>query len=239
MPTFYDPSYGFSGKSYGRSDRLSSLISPHSNYMPVAGAGGLADATSFSATPSASSSPASKASADGNGFLYSAMVLGLGSGVANAISDYGNAKSRGISLRGQAAMNEGNAELSELQAQNTLYQGMQQIGEVTRRAGAAKAAARSAMAARGVGLSSGTAANVLASSDVNKTIDMINAKRNAVQVAMGYRRQAGDLRASAQAQRIMASAADSSARMGLATSLISTAGQLAGMWYSGTSAGGR
>ena len=111
---------------------------------------------------------------------------------------------------------------------------MQQIGEITRKAGAAKASARTAMAARGVGLGSGTAANVLASSDVNKELDMIAAKRNAIQAAAGYRRQAGNLRTQAKVSRIMASAADSSARGSAIGSLISTAGQVAGMWYMGT-----
>ena len=176
----------------------------------------------------------SQQSGANNAFLYSAMVLGIGAGISNAITDYGNAKAKSGSLRTQAAASEGNAELAELQAQNALYQGMQQIGEITRKAGAAKASARTAMAARGVGLGSGTAASVLASSDVNKELDMIAAKRNAIQAAAGYRRQAGNLRTQAKVSRIMASAADSSARSSAIGSLISTAGQVAGMWYMGT-----
>lgn len=168
-----------------------------------------------------------------NTMLYSAAILGLGAGISNAISDYGNNRAKGESLRGQAASNEGNAEIAELQAQNSLWQGTLQIGEITRKAGQAKASARAAMAARGLGLGTGTTANVLASSDVNKQIDMINAKRNAVQQALGYRRQAANLRTQAKAQRIMASAADSSARGAVVGSLISTAGQVAGMWYMG------
>ncbi len=190
-------------------------------------------APTYSVAPN--TEPSSASTGGGNqSMLYSAAILGVGAGIANGITSYANADAKAASLKGQAAISESNASISELQAQNALWQGTLQIGEVTRKAGEAKATARAAMAARGIGLGTGTAANVLASSDVNKQIDMINAKKNAVQAALGYRNQAANLRAQAQAQRIMAGAAKSSARIGLVSSLISTAGQVAGMWYMGS-----
>ncbi len=183
----------------------------------------------------ANTEPSSASATGGDqSMLYSAAILGIGAGIANGITSYANANAKATSLRGQAAINESNAGIAELQAQNALWQGTLQIGEVTRKAGQAKSSARAAMAARGLGLGTGTTANVLASSDVNKQIDMINAKKNAVQAALGYRNQAANLRAQAQAQQIMAGAAKSSARMGLVSSLISAAGQVAGMWYMGS-----
>lgn len=197
------------------------------------GGGMVASTPAHHQTPLKVNGAEAPSSSNGNTMLYSAAILGIGAGISNAISDYGNNRAKGESLRGQASANEGNAEIAELQAQNSLWQGSLQIGEITRKAGQAKASARAAMAARGLGLGTGTTANVLASTDVNKQIDMINAKRNAVQQALGYRRQAANLRTQAAAQRIMASASDSAARGAVVGSLISTAGQVAGMWYMG------
>lgn len=225
MPTTYIPGVGsFASLGGGAAIPSSSTTIPMKQGLTET-------APTYSVAPNTTES---SSSGGGNqSMLYSAAILGVGSALSKGIMDYGNAKAKASSLTGQAAISESNANIAELQAQNSLWQGTLEIGKITREAGQAKASARATMAARGIGLGTGTAANVLASSDVNKQVDMINAKKNAVQAALGYRNQAANLRAQAQAQRVMASAASSSARTGPVSSLISTAGQVAGMWYMG------
>ncbi|MEX3628261.1 MAG: hypothetical protein VB138_01115 [Burkholderia sp.] len=82
-----------------------------------------------------------------------------------------------------------NASIAELGAQSALSAGQQQIATQTLKAGQLKSSQRAAMAANGVDLGEGSAAEVQQSGDIVKDIDMDTLRANAARAAMGYRVQ--------------------------------------------------
>lgn len=97
---------------------------------------------------------------------------------------------------------EVNARISELGAQSALMQGEQQAATLSLKAGQLKSSQRAAMAANGIDIGEGNAAELQASTDLMKEIDMNQIQANAVRNAWGYRTQG----AAAQAEGITQSA---------------------------------
>lgn len=161
----------------------------------------------------------------GQGGTY---MMGAGM-VTSAIGAWSAAKSQKIALQGQAAMSEMNARLAEQSAQQELAKGNDQIAQTTRRAGQIKSAQRTAMSANGIDLGEGSAAEVLATTDILKEEDVNTLHANAVRAAWGQKIQATNYQNSAMMQR--AGAASISPGMAATSSLLGGAGQLASSWY--------
>src|SRR5690625_2529620 len=126
------------------------------------------------------------------------MSLGsqIGGGLMSASGSYYGAKSQITALKGQAKLAESsarlsevNARISELGAQSALEQGKHQVADLTMRAGQLKSRQRASMAANGIDLSVGSAAEVQASTDLLKEIDKSTLRMNALRNAFGYRTQ--------------------------------------------------
>lgn len=162
--------------------------------------------------------------------IASAAVVGQAAGaVTSAVGSYFSSATQKINLKGQAALADTNARISELGAQSALLQGQQQVGALTLRAGQLKSSQRAAMAANGIDLGTGSAAELQASADIMKEIDTNTLTANAVRSAWGYRTQATNFQNEALTKRATAGAI--SPGMSAASSLLGSAGSVATSWY--------
>lgn len=158
---------------------------------------------------------------------------GLGAQAFGAISQtvgsYYAAQSQRSALRFQADMQEINARISEGAAQSALNQGQWQIGQLTLQAGQLKSRQRAALAANGVDLGVGNAAEIQASTDLMKEIDVNQINLNATLAANGLRTQSVNQSNSAIMSRSMASGI--SPIKSAVGSLLGNAGTVAESWY--------
>lgn len=161
-------------------------------------------------------------------------TMAAGAGL-KAIGAYGDAKSQKSSLNFQANLDDLNAHQSELSAQSALAQGQMQEQSSDLRTANLKSTQRAGLAASGVDLGVGSAANILTSTDVMGQIDANTIAANAVRSAWGYRTQATNQQNDALMKRAGASAI--SPLTSAATSLLGSAGSVAQSWYSKNSVG--
>lgn len=139
-------------------------------------------------------------------------ILAVSGAITGAIGSFYAAQSQQIALKSQASslkfqarMADINARGAEFGAQQTLLAGERAIGSYTMRAGQQKASSQASMAARGVDVSTGSAAQVHASMDLVKQIDVININANAVRQAEAQRIQAANYRTQAVMSGVSAS----------------------------------
>lgn len=157
-------------------------------------------------------------------------LVGSLAGMANGvIGSYYSSQSKASNLNFQADMDALNAQQAEKQAQATLYQAERKAGQVSLAYGAAKSSQRASMAANGVDLGTGNAAEVQASTDLVKKIDMDTIAANAMRSAWGFRTQATNY--SNQALIARATAGSISPTASAFTSMLGSAGNVAGSWY--------
>ncbi|MDR3005198.1 MAG: hypothetical protein LBV14_13305 [Acidovorax sp.] len=164
------------------------------------------------------------------------MIGQIGGLLTSTIGGYYSAASQKSALKAQAALADTNARIAELGAQSALAQGQQQVGALTLRAGQLKSTQRANLAANGVDLGEGSAAEVQASTDLMKEIDKNTVEANAVRSAWGYRTQAMNFQNEALTKR--ATAGGISPIGSAVTSLLSGAGSVASSWYAQSKAGG-
>lgn len=157
---------------------------------------------------------------------FGLQVAGMAAG---AVGSFYSAKSQKLALQSQADIAEINARISELGAQSALIQGQRQVGQISRKAGEVKSAQRARLAANGVDLGEGSAAELLTSTDILKEEDMATAHHNALAAAWGYRTQSMNSTNEAAMKRTTAGAI--SPGMQAASSLLGSAGTVAQSWY--------
>lgn len=160
--------------------------------------------------------------------------FGLGmqatSALMGVVGSFYAAKAQKSALQTQAELDRINAQIAESGAQSALLAGQAETGRITLKAGQVKGAQRAALAANGVDLSTGNAAETVATTDLMKEIDKNQAEVNAVRSAWGYRTQATNYLNDAA---MKSSAAGSISPAGSAAmSLLGGAGQVASSWYS-------
>lgn len=97
--------------------------------------------------------------------------------------------SQGATLKFQQEVSGLNARQAEFQAQRILEAGERAVGISTMRYGKAKGQARASMAARGIQLGVGSAAEIEATTDLMKEIDSLTISANAVRAAEAARTQ--------------------------------------------------
>ena len=159
--------------------------------------------------------------------------LSLYSNIAGAamstVGAFFTASNERSNLRFQADMGDIEARISEIGAQAELLAGQSKIGQLTQQAGKVKASQRASQAANGIALGEGSAAEVRASTDLAKEVDVNTLQANAVRSAWGYRTQAVNTSNRANLQR---SAAGGISPYGAAAStLLTGASRVAGSWY--------
>jgi hypothetical protein len=195
--------------------------------------GGLFGASSAStAAPAAlpASVPTAAQTAQAAQAAATAQTLQVGGAAIQVIGAISSAFSSRLALKGAQQIAEINAGVAERAAQQELSRGQDLVAQATERAGQVKGAQRAAMAANGIDLGVGSAAEILTSTDLAKERDMQTIEANAVRAAWGHRMNATSLTNQARAD---AAGADSvSPLLAGTSSLLSSAGQIAGSWYS-------
>lgn len=170
-------------------------------------------------------------------------ILGISGAINGAIGSYyalksqeNQLKSQAMNLEFKAAMDKINARVMENQAQGIMFQGERQGAMVGLRAGQVKSAAKTRLAASGVQLGVGNAAEIIASTDLMKEVDMLTVNANTVRAAEAARTQSVNFSNQAllegvSASNLMASANSISPFMGAYTSMLGSATTLTNAWY--------
>lgn len=156
-------------------------------------------------------------------------------------------QSQSMTLQFQKDMATLNAGLAENDAQQILLAGEREAGQISRRYGRAKSANQASMAARGVQLGVGSAAEVEASIELAKEQDMLTINANRVRAAESARMQRTNFQTQAlmsgvsaanvagagaiSANNLETSANSISPFGGMFTSLLGNAGAVANTWY--------
>jgi len=158
-----------------------------------------------------------------------ALALQGGGAINSAVGSYYAAQSQKAALSGQADIADINARTAESTAQSALYAGQQQEISSRLKTAQLKSSQRTSMAANGIDLGSGTATNILTTTDAMGEIDANTIAANAVRSAFGYRTQATNFQNDALMKRATAGAV--SPISSAVSTLLSSAGQVAGNWY--------
>ncbi len=163
-------------------------------------------------------------------------TLSLASAVSgaltSAIGSYWQTKAQKSAMEYQARMSEINARIAEGGAQHELRIGNEQIAQLTLQHAQLKGRQRAAMAANGVDLGEGSAAEVQISSEMIKDMDMATLKYNAVRRAISARGDAVNSSNAALAAR--ATGSQYTPLLSASTSLIGSAGAVAKTYYLAT-----
>ncbi len=141
-------------------------------------------------------------------------IFGVGGAITGGIGSYFSALGQKNALRFQAQIDDQNAL-------HTASAGVDQASQVLQRGGQMMATQKASMAANGVELGDGSAAQVVASTDTMRQVDANTTVNNAMQQAFSYQEDATAKRAAASAI--------SPAIAGFAT-LLSGASNVASQW---------
>jgi hypothetical protein len=173
---------------------------------------------------------AASTSTNASGFSpYLGTSLSLVGAASSAYSAWQSAKFQKKQLANEAELAEINARVAEQGAESALIAGQKQESAIRSRTAQIKSAQRAGLGASGVDLGTGSAANLLTSTDVMGEIDANTAEINAIQSAWGYRTQASNALASAAMSR--AASAGISPGSAAFASILSSAPQVAASWY--------
>lgn len=125
----------------------------------------------------------------GQGLQGASLGMAAGQAVGSAYAAYLGGKTAKYVGKKQAEIAENNRQMAQMSAESAYRQGENQMAQLTYKAGQVKARQRVAMGANGVRIGSGSTAEVLASADMMKKLDMNTVKLNAISSAWGYKAQ--------------------------------------------------
>lgn len=149
--------------------------------------------------------------------------------VSGAIGGFYSARMTKNQLAFDAEMARINARVAELGARSAFEKGQKDVASLTMQAGQLKSRQRASMAANGIDLGEGSAAEVQASAEIMKEVDKNTLEANAVRSAWGYRTEAANLESTALMKEGSARGI-SPAGAGF-SSLLTGASQVASTWY--------
>jgi hypothetical protein len=169
-------------------------------------------------------------------FSIGGALTGAIGGFFQAQTQQNQLKSQAMSLEFQSKMAEINARQAEFGAQGIAQAGERQAGAVSMKSGLVKGAARASLAARGVQLGEGSAAELIGTNDLMKEIDMLTINSNTVRAAenartqsVNYQNQASLL--SVSSHNVYASANSISPMAAGFTSLLGSASSIGNSWF--------
>ena len=154
---------------------------------------------------------------------YASLISQGVAATINAFGSIGVTKHNNAIAQSQANIARLNAQMMERQAQGVLRSAEKAIVAKTMKAGQVKSTQRARLAANGIAVGVGSAAEIQASTDIIKEIDKNQIKSNAVADAWGYRLKAVGYEGDA----LMAMAKKQSAGLNFGTTLLSGASQIA------------
>lgn len=154
---------------------------------------------------------------------YASLISQGVAATINAFGSIGVTKHNNAIAQSQANIARLNAQMMERQAQGVLRSAEKAIVTKTMQAGQVKSTQRARLAANGIAVGVGSAAEIQASTDIIKEIDKNQLKSNAVADAWGYRMKAVGYEGDA----LMAMAKKQSAALNFGTTLLGGASQIA------------
>lgn len=155
------------------------------------------------------------------------------SGFVGAVGSIWTAKYNNAIAQSKANIARLNAQLMEQQAQSVLQQNEKSTVRKTMAAGQVKAKARTALAANGVAVAEGSSAELQASTDLIKEMDVNTMKANATREAWGYRMKAVNY----EGEALVAQATKKSTLGAFGSTLLGSASQLASNYLLMTASG--
>lgn len=169
--------------------------------------------------------------ADDGGFSLGQASVGMQGigGILSMIGAFGSSYGQRQNLRAQADIADINATTAERSAQSALFAGQREEQRSSLATANLKGTQKAALAASGVDLGEGSAAQILTSTDVMGEVDKNTIAANAVRSAWGYRTQATNYQNEAATKRSGADAI--SPFMAAGTSLLNGAGAVASSWF--------
>jgi hypothetical protein len=170
------------------------------------------------------------------------LILSIYGALQNAVGSFYEAKtqkyqlkSQQLSAQFQSTMSAINARAAEAAADAERQAGERQIGQYTMQAGQQKASAQASLAARGVQAGVGSTAEIMATGDIVKEIDVLTINANALRAAEAAQTQAINYRAQStmaglSARNLGVSAGSIKPGMQAFSTLLGSAGQTAYQW---------
>lgn len=163
---------------------------------------------------------------------FAGQILGL---ITQTAGSFYSVKSQKRQFANQADMAEINARIAGLSARSELAAGRKEAARAGLMYGKLKSDQRAALAASGVDLGYGTAAELQAETDFIKEVDLNQIEANALSRAWSHRLHATDLRGQAMMARANAKSVKPS--LSAFNTLLTGAGQVADSWYSANKQG--
>ena len=157
--------------------------------------------------------------------------VSIGQAIGSAVGAFISSKATSYVLEKQAEINRINEARAQLGYESAIRAGESQISKVTREAGAVKAKQKTAMAANGVSLGQGSAAEIAASTEVNKKLDVKTIQENALANSWGYSTKATQYGTYANAQMMGAQYASDTAISSTIAKGLESIGTVADRWY--------
>ncbi len=180
--------------------------------------------------------PSTTAASSGSGMNGAmggfAVGSAIGQMIGNIYSTYSSSKLSGDLLKTQQHISENNAKIAQMGYESAIRAGESEIQKITMNAGALKAKQKASMAANGIVLGKGSAADVTASTEVMKELDRNTARQNALATAFGYSVRQSNYTGQAAAQGIAGSYNQTAGATGMTIgSALEGVGQVADRWY--------
>lgn len=154
--------------------------------------------------------------------------LAAAGAVMGAMGAYNSAGQQKSSLNFQAGMSDINARMAEQAAQTTLSAGQRDEQNARLKTAALKGTQTANLAANGVDLGSGSATNILTTTDVMGESDALTINANTSRAALAQRTQAVNYQNDALLKR--ATAGSINPGMAAFSSLLGSAGSVAAKW---------
>lgn len=151
---------------------------------------------------SSGSAPAASGSTFGSAMGSASIGIAIGQAIGSLYGAWSTGRTLKYVGEKQAQIAEDNRQRGQMAAESVFRQAESQIAQLTYRAGQVKAKQRTAYGANGVAVGVGSSAEVLASTDLMKELDVDTARMNALSAAWGYKNQA--VQAGAQAAQFQA-----------------------------------
>ena len=159
----------------------------------------------------------------GQQFAYGSLYAQGVSSLVNAFGSFGITRHNNAIAQSQANIARLNAQMMEWQAQGRLRSNENDQVRLTMQAGQTKASQRAALAANGVAVGEGSAAELQASTDIIKEIDSNQLTENAHRDAWGMRMQGANY----EGQALMAEANKQNRWTNFGVTLLQGASQIA------------
>lgn len=155
----------------------------------------------------------------------------IGQAIGSAVGAFITSKATSYVLEKQAEINRLNEARMQMGYESALRAGESQISKVTREAGAVKAKQKTGMAANGVSLGVGSAAEITASTEVNKKLDVRTIQENALTNSWGYSTKGTQYSMLANTQMMGAQYASDTAVSSTIAKGLESIGTVADKWY--------